>query len=423
MNHYWVEGAYIKAQDLKKAARRGPAGLSEPFARHYWADSPEEALAMALEDLCGGQWVGAPDISDSSEDQRMRDLGMPELPGMSKPGKGKRARKAAQAAVPEAKTKAARKPKPKPRRPVATYSIVARDPETGQLGVAVQPHWFSVGPLVPWAEAGLGAVATQAMVRVDYGPLGLERMRAGLSAPEALAELIADDPAANVRQIGMVDAQGRGAAHTGESATPEAGHYVGDGFTVQANLMLSDCVWPAMAQAFEASSGDLAERLMLTLEAAERAGGDIRGRQSAAMLVVSGTNTGKPWDDRLVDLRVEDHPDPLVELRRLLNLSRMYRLLNEGDLWIEKGEIEKAAKAYNAALEMAPDQATNGEAAFWTGVSLANVGKVDEALGYLARAQAVHRWWAVLLGRLPASGMLPDDPELIERLRRGMAAG
>src|SRR5216683_3846227 len=195
-------------------------------------------------------------------------------------------------------------------RPVHTFSIVARDPATGELGVAVQSHWFSVGAMVPWAEAGVGAVATQSFVDASYGPLGLELMRAGRSAPEALRGLLAADDGRDVRQVAMIDAQGRVAAHTGSKCIAAAGNLVGANYSVQANLMEKPSVWPAMARAFEAATGDLTDRLLAALEAAQREGGDIRGQQSAAILVVSGKPTGRAWIDRKVDLRVEDSADP-----------------------------------------------------------------------------------------------------------------
>src|SRR5437899_3340195 len=191
-------------------------------------------------------------------------------------------------------------------RPVHTFSIVARDSVTGELGVAVQSHWFSVGPLVPWAEAGVGAVATQSFVDPAYGPLGLELMRTGKTARQSLEGILASDPGREVRQVAMVDARGGVAAHTGKKCIPAAGHIEGEQFTVEANLMLNDKVWPAMAKAYRETKGDLAERMLAALDAAQTAGGDIRGRQSAAILIVSGKPTGKPWDDRIMDLRVED---------------------------------------------------------------------------------------------------------------------
>src|SRR5664279_2054218 len=218
-----------------------------------------------------------------------------------------------------------------PRRPIHTYSIVARDPVTGDLGVAVQSHWFSVGSAVPWAEPGVGAVATQSFTEPSYGPLGLALMRAGKSAPEALKALLSTDSDREVRQVAMVDAQGRSAAHTGVKCIQAAGHEVGEGFTVEANLMDHATVWPAMARAFRAAKGDLADRMLAALRAAQAEGGDIRGRQSAAILIVKGKPSGQPWNDRLFDLRVEDNPDPLKELGRLIQLRRAYRLMDEGD--------------------------------------------------------------------------------------------
>ena len=308
----------------------------------------------------------------------------------------------------------------RPRRPVATYSIVARDSATGEIGVAVQSHWFSVGASVPWAEAGVGAVATQSFVEPSYGHLGLELMRLGRTAPEALAALVTSDKDSAVRQVGMVDAKGRAAAHTGAKDIPAAGHRVGRGYAVQANLMARPTVWDAMARAYEGAGGDLTERLLLALEAAEREGGDVRGRQSAAIVVVSGTRTGKPWVDRRVDLRVEDHPQPLAELRRLVKLGRVYQKMNEGDAQVTAGDLPKALAAYGAATSLLPDRATNGEAAFWTGISLASAKRVPEALVYLRRAQAVHAGWADLVPRLATVGLLPADPALVPRLVAGM---
>ncbi|HEX2271569.1 MAG TPA: DUF1028 domain-containing protein, partial [Pyrinomonadaceae bacterium] len=219
-----------------------------------------------------------------------------------------------------------------PARPVHTYSIVARDPNTGELGVAVQSHWFSVGPIVAWAEAGVGAVATQSFVDPSYGKNGLDLMRSGKSAPDTLKELLAKDEAREVRQVAMIDAQGRVDAFTGKNDIQAAGHIVGQNFSVQANLMLNDKVWPAMARAFESAKGDLAERMLAALDAAQAAGGDIRGKQSAALIVVTGKPTGQAWKDRTFDLRVDDSPEPLRELRRLVRLQRAYNHMNAGDL-------------------------------------------------------------------------------------------
>jgi len=306
-----------------------------------------------------------------------------------------------------------------PVRPVATYSIVARDPDTGEMGVAVQSHWFSVGAIVPWAEAGVGAVATQSFVDPAYGPLGLDFMRMGRSAGDALHELLSADRDAAVRQVGMVDARGRAAAHTGASAIFAAGHQVGEGYATQANLMERPTVWGAMATAYEAASGDLAERMLVALEAAEAEGGDVRGRQSAAMVVVAREATGRPWVDRHFDLRVEDHPAPVSELRRLVQLARAYRKLNEGDDLVTGGALDGAMDAYRQAMALLPDTATNGEAPFWVGVTLAAAGREREAQPFLRRAFAVEQRWSDTILRLPASGLLPSV-DVAERLSEGM---
>lgn len=291
-------------------------------------------------------------------------------------------------------------------RPVNTYSIVARDSVTGEMGVAVQSHWFSVGPLVPWAEAGVGAVATQSFVEVTYGPLGLELMRAGKTAPQALAALLAADEYTEVRQVAMVDAAGNVAAHTGESAIAHAGHRSGPGYSVQANMMLNATVPDAMAAAFEATSGDLAQRLLAALEAAQAEGGDIRGRQSAAIIVVGPERTGRPWEGRIFDLRVEDHPEPVAELRRLMHLARAYAHMNAGDAALTIGDIAAASREYGAATAMVPDSLTNGEMVFWHAVALASAGELDAARPLFLRAFAQDENWRELVRRLPAAGQM-----------------
>jgi uncharacterized Ntn-hydrolase superfamily protein len=302
---------------------------------------------------------------------------------------------------------------PPSRRPIHTFSIVARDPATGDLGVAVQSHCFSVCPIVPWVEAGVGAVATQSFVDPAYGKLGLDLMRAGRSAPDALRALLAGDEGREVRQVAMIDAQGRVAAHTGAKDIQAAGHIVGATYSVQANLMLSEAVWPAMSRAFEATKGDLAERMLAALDAAQAAGGDIRGRQSAALVVVTGKPTGRPWDDRLFDLRVDDSPEPLKELRRLVTLQRAYGHMNAGDLAVEKKDNERALSEYAAAAKLVPD---NAEMVYWWAVALVNMGRVDESLPLFRRVFAMDKNWATLTPRLPKSGLLPDDPKLIDRI-------
>lgn len=301
----------------------------------------------------------------------------------------------------------------RPSRPVHTFSIVARDPATGELGVAVQSHWFSVGSIVTWAEAGVGAVATQSFVDPSYGPLGLSLMRTGRSAPDALKALLAGDEGRDVRQVAMIDAQGRVDAWTGKSDIQAAGHHVGKNYSVQANLMLNDKIWPAMANAFENTKGDLADRMMAALDAAQAAGGDIRGRQSAAIIVVTGKPTGLPWKDRIFDLRVDDSPEPLRELRRLITLQRAYNHMNAGDLAVEKKDNEGALREYGAAEKLVPD---NAEMIYWHAVALVNMGRVDESLPLFKRVFALDRNWIELTPRLPKSGLLPDDPKIIERI-------
>ena len=300
-----------------------------------------------------------------------------------------------------------------PARPVHTYSIVARDPETGELGVAVQSHWFSVGSVVSWAEAGVGAVATQSFVEPGYGPLGLDLMRAGRSGPDALASLLAGDAQRDVRQVAMIDAQGRVASHTGKLCIPAAGGQTGQGYAVQANLMERDSVWPAMARAYEAAKGDLAERLLQALEAAEREGGDIRGRQSAAILVAKSKGSGRPWADKVFDMRVEDHPDPLVELRRLVTVQRAYNHMTAGDDCAAIKDWACAEREYGEGERLQPQ---NAEMAFWHAVALATNGKLDPARPLFAKAFVADPRWRELVKRLPAVDQLPKDPKLLEQI-------
>ncbi len=304
-------------------------------------------------------------------------------------------------------------------RPVHTFSIVARDSVTGQLGVAVQSHWFSVGSTVTWAEAGVGAIATQSFVEPAYGPRGLALMRSGLSAKAALDALLLADPAEAVRQVAFVDAKGEVAAHTGARCIEAAGHHTGRGYSVQANMMLNDRVWPEMARAYEAAlarGDDLADRLLAALDAAQAAGGDIRGRQSAAILIVKGASTGRPWADRVLELRVEDNSAPLVELRRLVTMWRAYDDMNQGDLAVEKGDMPGALAHYAAADKLLPD---NLEVRYWHAVTLATNGHVDEALPIFRQVFAADPNWVELTRRLVKPGLIPDTPEgkkLLERI-------
>ncbi|MFQ6615262.1 MAG: DUF1028 domain-containing protein [Fidelibacterota bacterium] len=300
-----------------------------------------------------------------------------------------------------------------PVRPVPTYSIVALDSQTGQLGVAVQSHWFSVGTVVPWARAGVGAVATQSFARIDYGPDGLGLMEEGMTAEEALVRLIDQDRGQEVRQVAMVDIDGNVAVHTGLRCIEAAGHQTGKGYSVQANLMGSPTVWPAMAKAFESAQGDLASRMLAALEAAEKEGGDIRGRQSAAMLIVTGEPTGVPWKDVILDLRVDDDPDPLGELRRLIRIHRAYEHANRGDARLEKDDVEGALEEYRKAAELYPE---NPELPFWTAVTLADGGRLPEALPVFKTVFSTDSRWRELVPRLVKSKLLPDDPQVIEAI-------
>ncbi|MFG0330856.1 MAG: DUF1028 domain-containing protein [Phycisphaerales bacterium] len=303
-----------------------------------------------------------------------------------------------------------------PRRPVSTYSIVARDSDTGEMGVAVQSHWFSVGTIVSWAAAGVGAVATQSLVDPAYGPNGLKLMRADEPAPESLHILTARDDGRAVRQVAMIDSRGRVAAHTGSRCIAAAGHLVDADhqFSVQANMMENDSVWPAMADAYRTATGDLADRLITALRAAEAAGGDIRGRQSAALLVVGAESTGRLWEDRRFDLRVEDHPDPVNELARLVILRRAYLHMNAGDAAIERGDMATARSEYEAAGALAPEI---DEIPFWRAVTLAAGGALDDALPIFREVFMRDPRWADLVVRLVPSGILPDDDAMLARIQ------
>jgi uncharacterized Ntn-hydrolase superfamily protein len=300
----------------------------------------------------------------------------------------------------------------KPQQPVNTYSIVAYDSTTGEFGAAVQSHWFKVADVI-WAEPGVGVVATQSLVDFAYGPLGLEMMKNGKSADLALAGLLASDPQREVRQVAMIDKHGNVASHTGDKCIAYAGHKTGRTYSVQANLMQDSTVWGAMSRAFEATTGDLAGRMMAALEAAQRERGDIRGKQSAAMLVVRGEPTGQSWNDRIVDLRVDDSPEPLVELRRLLNISRAYDLMNRGDEYIAEKKFDEAAAAYNKAAELAPG---NMEILFWQAVTLVTVGEEERSLPIFKRVFDQDDNWRTLVPRLVPAGLLPDDDQMISRI-------
>lgn len=329
----------------------------------------------------------------------------------------------------------------RPMRPVSTYSIVARDPATGEIGVAVQSHWFAVGQIVPWAEAGVGAVATQSFVDPSYGKLGLDLMRAGKDAGAVLSQMLHADQSREVRQVAMIDAKGHLAAFTGckniqsageafdvggkwaESGASACGSQVSarGNFSVQANLMANDKVWPAMAKAYEEAKGDLAERMLAALDAAQAAGGDIRGRQSAALIVVKAKSSGKPWEDRVFDLRVDDAVEPLKELRRLVTLQRAYNHMNAGDLAVEHKDHETALREYAAAEKLASSAegihpSRLAEMTYWHAVALVNMKRVEEALRLFQKLFAIDENWRTLTPRLPKAGLLPDDAKLMERI-------
>jgi uncharacterized Ntn-hydrolase superfamily protein len=296
---------------------------------------------------------------------------------------------------------------------VHTYSIVARDPRTGQIGVAVQSHYFSVGSTVPWAEAGVGAVATQAFANIDYGPQGLALMRQGRNAAQALGILLQQDEEREIRQVALVDAQGNVAVHTGRRCIASAGHATGDHFSVQANMMVNDLVWPSMKRAYEMTKGDLADRMIDALEAAQEVGGDIRGQQAAALLIVSGDEPRQSWHGRVFDLRVEDHPRPVEELKRLVSIRKAWLLFDQSNELALAQRYDEAVNLLRKAIELGPDIT---ELKFRGTSILFMAGEVPEALALLRDVFAREPHWAELIPRLAAAGLLPDDPGLLKHL-------
>ena len=294
-----------------------------------------------------------------------------------------------------------------------TYSIVTRDEKSGQFGVAVQSHWFNVGSLCPWVEAGVGAVATQSSVKVSYGPQGLKLMREGKSAQGALYALLAEDEDRETRQVAMLDACGNVAVHTGTRCIAKAGHVAGSGFSVQANMMKKDTVWGAMAEAFQKAQGDLAERLLAALQAAQAEGGDIRGKQSAAMLVADGIRSEEPYEHILINLRVDDHPEPLVELERLLHIQHAYEHMNKGDEFLVKDAMFEAMKEYSLGASLAPNIE---ELPFWQAVTMAANGHLQEALPIFHSVFKINRDWAETIQRLATAGVFPDDKEMLDKI-------
>ena len=294
-----------------------------------------------------------------------------------------------------------------------TYSIVARDPETGEMGVAVQSHWFSVGTTVTWGEAGVGVVATQSFVNYSFGPNGLKLMSQGMSAPDVLDKMIAEDEGRDFRQLAVLDVNGNVKSYTGAKCVEAAGNIMGDNFSVQANMMLNDKVWGAMAEAFKTTKGPLAERMVAALEAAQNVGGDIRGKQSAALLVVRGKATGKSWEDRLIDLRVDDSPEPVKEIKRLLKVHRAYEHMNAGDLEVEHGNMDKAMEEYSAAEAMFPD---NLEMKYWHAVTLVNNGGLEEALPMFKEVFSKDENWRTMTPRLIDNGLLVVTDEQLKEI-------
>ncbi|WP_324720312.1 DUF1028 domain-containing protein [Salinimicrobium sp. HB62] len=290
-----------------------------------------------------------------------------------------------------------------------TYSIVARDAETGEMAVGVQSHWFSVGSIVSWGKSGVGVVATQSFVNPAYGPKGLELMEQGKNPSEALGILLAQDEGKEYRQVAFLDTSGNTAAHTGENCVEAADHITGENYSVQANMMLNQTVVPAMQKAFlEHKDLPLAERVLKVLQAAEASGGDIRGKQSAAIIVVGPEKVENPWEEKKIDLRVDDHEDPLVELERLLKVARAYEYMNRGDLAMEENNVDKALEEYGNAMQLFPE---NLEMQYWTAVALANSGRMDEAKPIFEAVFAEDENWKEMTRRLPSAGLLTIPQE------------
>ena len=294
-----------------------------------------------------------------------------------------------------------------------TFSIVARDTVTGDMGVAVQSHWFSVGSSVIWGKAGVGVVATQSFVNPSFGPRGLSLLENGLTPKMAVNTLLSLDESREMRQLAILDAKGNVYSYTGKNCIEEAGNIMGSNFSVQANLMEKNTVWPAMAKAFKTTKGSLAERLLAALEAAQAEGGDIRGKQSAAILVVKAKSTGNSWDDKLVDLRVEDSENPLVEMRRLLIIQEAYDFMNKGDVAVETGDTALAKKYYMEAQKLNPD---NLEMKYWYAISLANNGEFEEAKGIFKKIFEQNSKWKELTPRLVKPKLLTISDEQLQEL-------
>jgi len=295
-----------------------------------------------------------------------------------------------------------------------TYSIVARDSKTGQFGVAVQSHYFSVGSVVTWARAGVGAVATQAMVDVKYGPLGLELMASGKSAHDSLESLLRTDLKRETRQVAMVDAEGNVAVHTGAKCIPHAGHAVGKGFSCQGNIVKSRMVWKAMRRTFAKNSEmPFPERLLSALEAGEEAGGDARGKQSSAILVVERDLRPSHWEGRLFDLRVEDHPEPIAELKRLLRYQRGYDWVNKGDDLLTSKKYAAALRVYSRGLVLVPEVL---ELKYWVGLSMLKTRKRGTGVRMLREVFEEDRNWIGITKWILKTRMIQVEPGLLRVL-------
>ncbi|WP_026897161.1 DUF1028 domain-containing protein [Daejeonella oryzae] len=295
-----------------------------------------------------------------------------------------------------------------------TFSIVARDAKTGEMAVAVQSHWFSVGTSVSWAEAGVGAIATQSFTNKSFGIRGLKLLKEGKTAQQTLDELLAADEGRDVRQVAIVDNNGNVAAHTGKKCIQFADHITGDQFSVQSNMMLIDQVCAAMSKAYTANSDQpLAERVLAALNAAQSVGGDIRGKQSAALLLVPAKSNGEPWNERSIDLRVDDNDEPLKELGRLLRVQQAYEHMNNGDLAVEVNDMQKAMQEYGTAMEMQPE---NLEMQYWTAVTLANSKQLDKALPMFKKIFKADKNWKELTRRLPVAGLLNVSAEDLAKI-------
>lgn len=296
-----------------------------------------------------------------------------------------------------------------------TYSVVAYDPETGDMGIAVQSHWFSVGTSVAWGEAGVGIVATQSVVNFGFGPQGLALLKSGLHPQVVLDSLLKGDPGRDMRQVAILDSKGNVAVSTGSTCVRAAGHVKGGNYSVQANLVQSPAVWEKMSTTYENTTGTLGERLLATLDAAQAMGGDIRGTQSATLLIVRNKPTGKIWIDRKVDLRIDDSENPLKDLKRLYRIQSAYDAMNLGNDALTKGKLDIADDYYTKAHQLYPE---NGEMLFWYAVELAGMGEINRALPHFKTVfNSDERWRSVLLPRIVEAGILNVKDDVLAKIK------